>query len=57
MNKYDRALSNLRKVRLKLLSDNHADVATSFQNIGTVYAKTQEFRIALEYCNKAHLSF
>jgi tetratricopeptide (TPR) repeat protein len=60
MYEYDRAFLNLRKaldLRLKLLSDSHIDVARSYANIGTVYAKTQEFRMALEYFNKAHLLF
>ncbi|CAF4619558.1 unnamed protein product, partial [Rotaria sp. Silwood2] len=60
MHEYDRALTNLRKaldMRLKLLSDTHIDVARSYANIGTVYAKIQEYRMALEYFNKASLLF
>ncbi len=47
MHQYDQALSNLKKaleMRLKLLSENHIDVAKSYANIGTVYAKTEEYR-------------
>ena len=60
LHEYDQALSNLRQslsTRIKLLPENHIDIARSYANIGTVYAKTQEFRMALEYFDKALLLF
>ena len=41
------------KIRERVLGENHPSLATSYNNIGSVYDKKGDYAIALEYYNKS----
>ena len=56
MGEYSKALSSLEKaleIRPKTLPENHPHLATSYSNIGGVYYYMNDYRKALQYCERA----